>query len=82
MVYKPKGASVTPVTVWLDGTVVGEFTPDEAWRTFSFAAQSSPVSGKSSLRFTTATFNPARLHVSEDTRNLGFLIDWVRISVN
>jgi hypothetical protein len=81
MVYRPEGVAADPVTVWLDGERVGEFTPGETWRIFSFPAQPRPVRGISALRFQAATFNPASLGVNNDTRDLGFLIDRVRITI-
>jgi hypothetical protein len=81
MIYRPEDVAADPVTVWLDGERVGEFTPSETWQVFSFPAQPRPVRGVSSLQFHTVTFNPASLGVNNDTRDLGFLVDWVKIAI-
>jgi hypothetical protein len=81
MIYRPEGVTAAPVAVWLDGEKVGEFTPGETWRIFSFPAQPRPIGGISALRFQTAAFNPASLGVNNDTRDLGFLIDRVTITI-
>jgi hypothetical protein len=81
MIYRPEDLAADPVTVWLDGERVGEFTPSETWQVFSFPAQPRPVRGVSSLQFHTVTFNPASLGVNNDTRDLGFLVDWVKIAI-
>ncbi|NIV35645.1 MAG: hypothetical protein GWN58_41185 [Anaerolineae bacterium] len=80
MIYRPEGVAADPVTVWLDGERVGQFTPSETWQVFSFRAQPQPVGGVSSLQFQTVTFNPAGLQINADTRDLGFLVDWVKIA--
>jgi 4-amino-4-deoxy-L-arabinose transferase-like glycosyltransferase len=79
MTFRPVQVPAAPVTVWLGDQVIGQFTPNEAWQTWSFHATSHSTTGLSSLRFTTETFNPAGLQLSADNRDLGFLID--RISV-
>jgi len=81
MIFRPEGVPAAVVTVWLDGQEIGQFVPNETWQTFSFQAQPRPNRGTSSLQFTTVTFNPASLQVNNDMRDLGFLIDWVRIAV-
>jgi len=80
MIFRPEGAPAADVTVWLDGQEIGQFKPDETWQTFSFQARPKPARGISSLRFKTTTFNPASLKINGDTRDLGFLIDWVKVA--
>jgi len=81
MIYRPEGVAADPVTVWLDGERIGEFTPGETWQIFSFPAQPRPVRDISSLQFQAVTFNPASLQINNDTRDLGFLVDWVKIAI-
>ncbi|MDX1664114.1 MAG: hypothetical protein R3272_09985, partial [Candidatus Promineifilaceae bacterium] len=81
MIYRLDAAPAADVTVWLDGRRIGQFEPrDKEWHTFSFEAQTLPTDGSSLLSFETATFNPAALQVNNDTRDLGFLIDWIKIT--
>jgi 4-amino-4-deoxy-L-arabinose transferase-like glycosyltransferase len=81
MIYRPEGVPADAVTVWLDRERVGEFTPGETWQIFSFPAQPRPVRGISSLQFQAMTFNPASLQINNDSRDLGFLVDWVKIAI-
>ena len=83
MIYRPDGVPPAAVTVSLDGRRIGRFTPRDAeWHTFSFQAETRPTNGTSRLSFETTTFNPAVLGVNNDTRDLGFLIDWVKITTD
>ncbi|MBP7686980.1 MAG: glycosyltransferase family 39 protein [Thermoflexales bacterium] len=79
LTFWPATVPTSPVSVWLDGQSIGEFTPGEAWQTFSFSGTAHPVNGTSLLSFKAATFNPQQLHLSADNRDLGFMLD--RISV-
>ncbi len=79
MTYRPESVQAVPVTVKLDGRELGQFTPERDWGIFSLQGRTSTQSGVSSLSFETTTFNPAQLGVSSDTRDLGFLIDWIRV---
>jgi hypothetical protein len=79
MIFRPEGVAPTPVTVWLDGRQIGQFTPDESWQTYTFTGQPSPTDGLSRLRLVSETFNPAALGLNADGRDLGFLLDWVTI---
>jgi hypothetical protein len=79
MIYRPAGVPPAEVVVTLDGKEIGRFTPDEIWQTFVFRGQAQSPNGMSQLRFKTSTFNPARLNISGDQRDLGFLIDWINI---
>ncbi len=81
MIYRPSGVSPAEVTVWLDGQKIGQFVPTESWQTFSFQAIAKPNQEISSLKFKTTPFNPAKLKISHDTRDLGFLLDEVKINV-
>ncbi len=79
MIYRPETVSPADVNILLDGQLLGQFQPDQTLRTFTFQAQANPVDGRSLLRFETITFNPANLKVNQDARDLGFLIDWIKI---
>jgi 4-amino-4-deoxy-L-arabinose transferase-like glycosyltransferase len=79
MIFRPASLPAADVVITLDGQEIGRFQPDETWQTFSFQGQAKPVGGISSLQFRTATFNPASLHFNGDKRDLGFLVDWVKI---
>jgi hypothetical protein len=80
MTFRPHSLPSADVLVWLDGRQIGRFVPTDAWQTFSFQSQPNPAGGTSSLVFTTATFNPSELQINGDDRDLGFLLDWVRVS--
>lgn len=79
MIYRPEEVMPTPVTVWLDGREIGQFTPETTWQEFSFPAVATPAMGISELAFQSQTVNPAALGINNDARDLGFLIDWVKI---
>lgn len=78
-IFRPEGVPPTPVTVWLDGREIGQFTPDATWQTYTFTGQPASADGLSRLRLVSETFNPAALGVNADGRELGFLLDWVTI---
>ena len=80
MTFRPPNLPEADVTVWLDEQMIGRFKPSKTWQIFSFQAHSQATQGVSSLRFETATFNPANLQPSGDMRDLGFVVDWVRIT--
>ena len=80
MIFQPDSELAGTVNVWLDGQNIGHFEPDETWQTFSFQAQPNPAQGITRLEFKTSTFNPAALQINNDTRDLGFLLDWIRIT--
>ena len=79
MIFRPAGVLRTPVKVFLDDQEVGQFIPERRWQEFTFAGRPNPQDGYSVLRFKSTTFNPAQLQLSADNRDLGFLIDTVRI---
>lgn len=79
LVFRPVNVSATPITVWLDGRKIGEFTPGETWQNYSFVGQAHPISGTSSLRFAATTFNPQQLQLSADNRDLGFMLDEISL---
>ncbi|MCB8944617.1 MAG: glycosyltransferase family 39 protein [Ardenticatenaceae bacterium] len=78
-IFRPETVIATPVTVWLDGDEIGQFTPDNTWQTYTFSGQTSPANSTSTLQFNSVPFTPADLGINNDTRSLGFLLDWVRI---
>ena len=80
MVFRPDAAPAVPVAVWLDDHLLGQFTPDLEWQVHKFQARPEPEQGISTLVFRSTTFNPAELALSADTRDLAFLLDWVRIT--
>ncbi len=80
MTFRPASLPSAEVIVQLDGQVIGRFVPTDTWQTFSFLAQTKSDGGVSSLEFTTSTFNPADLQLNNDTRDLGFLMDWIKVT--
>lgn len=80
MIYRPEGVPANPVTVILDDQVIGQFTPQASWQTFTFRGVPIPQNGLSSLQFQSIPFNPKTLRLSSDDRDLGFLLDWVKIN--
>lgn len=79
MIYRPENTPPATVNVLLDGQLLGQFQPDPTLQPFTFQAWANPVDGRSLLRFETTTFNPAKLKINQDARDLGFLIDWIKI---
>ena len=79
MGLRPPQISATEVQISLDGQVIGKCLPIGGWNIYTFKGLTAPAQGYSKLQFSTATFNPALIHYNNDTRNLGFLLDWVRI---
>lgn len=77
-VFWPSGMPQTPVTVSIDGSPIGRFTPGSTWQIYSFVANPQLLGSISTLRFDAPTFNPNQLHMSADNRDLGFLIDWIK----
>jgi hypothetical protein len=79
LTFRPAIVPAAPVSVWLDDQLIGEFTPGEAWRTFSFNGAARPVNDTSTLRFKSTTFNPQQLQLNADNRDLGFMVDQVSL---
>jgi hypothetical protein len=79
MIYRPAAVDPAPVWVTLDGEPIGHFVPNEAWNIFAFVVPDAIISATDSveIRFTTDPFVPAELGVNNDSRQLGFLLDWV-----
>ena len=77
---RPDGVPERVVTVWLDAQEVAQFTPTESWETYSFFVDLGEETAVSELSFHIETFNPAQLKINSDTRDLGFLLDWVQIT--
>lgn len=80
MAFRPEQVPATSVTAYLDDQELGKFTPTRDWQTFSFYGQSTSSCEGSTLSFKAKAFNPAALGISNDTRDLGFLIDWIRVT--
>ncbi len=80
MTFRPGEIPPAEVVVELDGVEIGRFVPTPAWQTYSFTARPRPVNGLSTLQFKTRTFNPAELQLSADNRNLGFLLDGIKVN--
>jgi len=78
-IYRPWMVPQEDVHIWLDNQYLGAFIPTDTWQTFSFEAASTSSKNMSSLRFETKTFNPHDLELSTDSRDLGFLIDYVKL---
>ncbi len=78
-VYANEKVPPPEVEVQLDDRPVGRFRVETDWRVFSFTAEAGPMLGRSRLRLVMPTFNPARLGQSGDGRDLGILVDWVRV---
>jgi hypothetical protein len=77
---QPDGTPERMVTVWLDEKEVAQFTPTMAWGTYTFSVDLVEETAVSELTFKMETFNPAQLHINNDTRNLGFMLDWVQLT--
>lgn len=79
-IFRPEGVPETAVTVWLNAQKVGQFTPTAEWQTYAFTTEFAVSAPKSQLLFQAETFSPAELQITGDTRQLGFLLDWVNVS--
>jgi hypothetical protein len=75
-----EGIPERTVTVWLDDEEVAQFTPTTEWEIFTFTIDLIEETAMSELSFQIETFNPAQLQINNDSRDLGFLLDWVRIT--
>ena len=42
MIFRPEGVPETAVTVWLDDTPIGQFTPQNQWQTISLTGIAQP----------------------------------------
>lgn len=84
MIYRPEGVAPAPVKVSLAGQEIGEFTPTDLWETYTFAVPAAHLrAGRTAtIAFQTTPFNPAALRISTDDRDLGVLLDWVKIAVS
>ncbi|MEM7331958.1 MAG: glycosyltransferase family 39 protein [Chloroflexota bacterium] len=80
-IFRPEGVPPAPVIVTLDDQILGEFVPERALTAVSFQAPINTEDETSMLQFTTTTFSPAEINGSGDQRDLGFLLDWVQITV-
>ena len=80
MTFRPGEIPPAEVVVELDGAQIGRFVPTPAWQTYSFTARPRPVNGLSTLQLKTRTFNPAELQLSADNRDLGFLLDGIKVN--
>jgi 4-amino-4-deoxy-L-arabinose transferase-like glycosyltransferase len=78
LTLRPPQLALSPVDVFFDGQIIGRFIPDRSLKVFEFRTRSIPNNGISSLVFKTTTFNPEKLKISSDPRELGFLLDWVK----
>lgn len=68
------------VTVWLDEEKVAQFTLTTEWQTYTFSVELAEETAVSELSFQIETFNPAQLQINNDSRDLGFLLDWIRVT--
>jgi len=79
MTFRPPNSTRNSVQVYLDGKFLGNFVPQQDWKVFSFNTNIFPKHTVSSLQFKTAPFTPAELKIGNDSRKLGFLLDWIKI---
>lgn len=79
-IFRPDGVPETAVTVELNDVAIGQFTPTADWQTYTFITAIPADTSEAVLSFDSATFNPAALKMSGDTRDLGFLIDAIHLA--
>ena len=80
--FRPSGFEADEVVVYLDGVQIGQFKPlVDTWETFLFTGNAISDGGMVRLRLDTLTFNPASLQMSLDERDLGVLLDRIRITL-
>lgn len=77
---QPQGVPERTVTVWLDNEEVAQFVPTTEWETHTFTVDLLEGTAVPKLSFQIETFNPAQLQINNDSRELGFLLDWMRIT--
>lgn len=78
-IFRPESVAETAVILKLNNAVIGEFIPTTDWQTFTFTAETPAGDGEARLIFESETFSPARLQMSDDARDLGFLVDTIHI---
>lgn len=80
--FLPPPHAPEETTVMLNGAAVGAFTPAQTWQTYTFTVPTASLGAD--LAFTiglsTPTFTPAAVMASADDRDLGVLLDWVKIT--
>lgn len=80
MGVRPPGVAAVEVVVYLDGERIGRFTPLlDRWETFVLSGMAISDQGMARLRLETVTFNPVAAQMSADDRDLGVLLDHIRI---
>jgi 4-amino-4-deoxy-L-arabinose transferase-like glycosyltransferase len=79
MIFLPPSRPLPRVEIWLDDRNIGQFHPNRDWQVFQFQGRSLPSGGRSTLTFISETFTPKALGINQDSRQLGFLLDWVTI---
>lgn len=80
-IFRPEAVLPSEVVAVLDDQPIGTFTPTEEWQIFTFIGHPHSTNGESLLQFQADTFNPAELNINNDGRDLGFLLDWVEITL-
>lgn len=82
MTFLPAPHTPEEAQVTIDGAPLGVFTPTQAWQPYSFSTPAAALGDD--LFFTVGvnspTFSPAELVASTDPRDLGVLLDWVKIT--
>ena len=76
-----EGVAETAVVVTIDELALGQFTPTDVWETYSFPATIDSAESSFMLQFEAVTFTPAEIGLNNDSRDLGFLLDWVEVTL-
>ncbi|MBN1261652.1 MAG: glycosyltransferase family 39 protein [Anaerolineae bacterium] len=80
MGVRPPGIEIPEVAVYLDDVWIGQFTPvSERWQTYILDGVAVSDEGLARLQLETVTFNPVEANMSADDRDLGVLLDRIRI---
>ncbi|MCC9075708.1 glycosyltransferase family 39 protein [Litorilinea aerophila] len=82
MIYRPDGIEPTDVIVRAGNHTIGSFIPTEEWTTYTFQVEATDLESPDSiqLQFIATPFVPAELGLNNDQRQLGFLLDWIKIT--
>lgn len=78
---RPASAPVPKVSVYLDDTLLGTVKVEGAFQAYSLPVEVVETGDTINLRLEMETWNPQKAGYNPDTRDLGVLLDWVKIVV-
>jgi len=82
---RPEGASPSSVSLYLNGILLDEFQPGQEFETYHTRVPASFLDDLYGhilvLRLESNTWNPKAMGVNEDSRDLGVMLDWVKVEL-